>query len=309
MSRRSFLQGLVPTLAVASLPRWSAAADSHSQDLAVTPLTDRLFVISGGGGNVTVFNSPEGVLLVDGGSPEQSQPVLQKVWQRTGAKRVHTLFNTHWHWEQTGSNLTLGRSGTRIIAHENTRLWLTTTVVSKWQNDAVFAPLPKQARPNQTFYTTGSLSFGGEQIDYGYLPQAHTDGDIYVLFRDANVLVAGDVVSAGSYPILDYCTNGWIGGTINATQSLMSLCNEKTRIVSGAGGVKSPADIEAEHAMLVTMKQRLAHLLAQGMSVQDMLDAAPTREFDAQWGDPKLFVANAWPGLVQRARELGVSIV
>ena len=309
MIRRSFLQGLVPALAVASLPRWSAAADARSQELTVTPLTDRLFVISGGGGNVTVFNSTDGVLLVDGGSPEQSKSVLEIVRQKTGAKRVHTLFNTHWHWEQTGSNLALGRAKTRIIAHENTRLWLTTTVVSKWQNDKVFVPLPKEALPTQTFYTTGNLSFGGEQIDYGYLAQAHTDGDIYVFFRNANVLASGDVVSAGSYPILDYCTNGWIGGMVNATQSLMSLCNEKTRIVSGAGGVKSPADIEAEHSMLVAMKQRLSHLLAQGMSVQDMLDAAPTREYDAQWGDPKLFVANAWPGLVQRARELGVSIV
>jgi len=309
MIRRSFLQGLAPALAVASLPRWSLAAESRTGALSVTPVTDRLFVISGGGGNVTVFNSTDGVLLVDGGSPEHSQSVLATVRQKTGAQRVHTLFNTHWHWEQTGSNLTLGRTGARIIAHENTRLWLTTTVVSKWQNDKVFAPLPKEARPNQTFYTTGSLSFGGEQIDYGYLPQAHTDGDIYVFFRNANVLVAGDVVSVGSYPILDYCTNGWIGGTVNATQGLMSLCNDKTRIVSGAGSVKLPADIAAEHAMLVEMKQRLSHLLAQGMSVQDMLAAAPTREFDAQWGDPRLFVANAWPGLVQRARELGVSIV
>ena len=309
MIRRSFLQAILPTLAFASLPRWSRAAQAPLRDLTVTPLTDRLFVICGGGGNVTVFNSTDGVLLVDGGSPEHSKSVLETVREKTGAKRVHTLFNTHWHWEQTGSNLTLGRSGTRIIAHENTRLWLTTTVVSKWQNDKVFAPLAKAGLPNQTFYTTERLAFGGEQIDYGYLPQAHTDGDIYVFFRNANVLVAGDLVSVGSYPILDYCTNGWIGGLVNAAQGLMGLCNEKTRIVSGAGGVQSPADIETEHSMLVTMKQRLSHLLAQGMSVQDMLEAAPTRDFDARWGDPKLFVANAWPGLVQRARELGVSIV
>jgi glyoxylase-like metal-dependent hydrolase (beta-lactamase superfamily II) len=307
MIRRSFLRGLVPTGAVAALPRWALSAD-HAPELSVTPLSERLYVISGGGGNVTLFNSEEGVLLVDGGSPENSKRVLETVLRATGAKSVHTLFNTHWHWEQTGSNLALGSAGTRIIAHENTRLWLSTTVTSKWQ-DKVFEPLPKAARPTQTFYTSGSLAFGGEKIDYGYLPQAHTDGDIYVFFRNANVLVAGDVVSVGSYPILDYCTNGWIGGTVNATQSLIGLCDEKTRIVSGSGGVKSRADIEAEHSMLLTMKQRLSRLLAQGMSVQDMLDAGPTREFDAAWGDPKLFVATAWPGLVQRARELGVSIV
>ena len=308
MNRRSFLQRLAPA-AVLALSHRAPASESHAAELSLTPLSERLFVISGGGGNVTVFNSPAGVLLVDGGSPERSAQVLKAVKEKTGVKGVHTLFNTHWHWDQTGSNEPLGRAGTRIIAHENTRLWLGTEVVLKWQNDRVFKPLPKQARPNQTFYTTDSLEFGGEKIDYGYLPQAHTDGDIYVFFRNANVLVAGDVVSLGSYPILDYCTNGWLGGMVNATESLLDLCNEQTRIVSGSGAVKARSDLESEHVMLMTMKQRLSHLLAQGMSVQDMLDAAPTREFDAVWGDPKLFVANAWPGLVQRARELGVSIV
>jgi glyoxylase-like metal-dependent hydrolase (beta-lactamase superfamily II) len=309
MIRRSFLQGLVPALAVATLPRWGQAAESSAPQLTVTPLTDRLFVICGGGGNVTVFNSPEGVLLVDGGSPEQSKPLLKLVEQRTGARRIHTLFNTHWHWDQTGSNPILGPAGTKIIAHENTRLWLSTDVLCKWQNDRVFKRLPPKAQPNETFYTTGTLSFGGEKIDYGYLPQAHTDGDIYVFFRNANVLVASDVVSVGSYPVIDYCTNGWIGGMVNATQTLMGLCNEQTRVVPGSGGVRSRSDVETEHAMLVATKQSLSHLLAQGMSAQDMIDAGATREFDAAWGDPKLFVRNVWPGLVQRARELGVAIV
>ena len=309
MRRRSFLQGLAPVLAVAALPRSSLARSSEAADLTVTPLTESLFVISGGGGNVTVFNSPEGVLLVDGGSPEQSKRILELVQKKTGNKRVHTLFNTHWHWEQTGSNLTLGPAGTKIIAHENTRLWLSTDVVSKWQNDKLFKRLPQKARPNQTFYTTGSLSFGGEKIDYGYLPQAHTDGDIYVFFRNANVLVASDVVSVGSYPIIDYCTNGWIGGMVNATQTLIGLCNEQTRVVAGSGAVRARSDIQVEHAMLTSTKQKLSHLLAQGMSAQDMIDAGATQEFDAAWGDPKLFVRNVWPGLVQRARELGVAIV
>ncbi len=188
------------TGAVLAAPRWVGSANgARAPELVVTPLSDRILLISGGGGNVTVFNSPDGVLMVDGGSPEHSASVLRLVKQRTGSSKIHTLFNTHWHWEQTGSNGALGRAGTHIIAHENTRLWLSTEVKSKWQN-RVFKPLPREARPNQTFYTTGNLTFGGEQIDYGYLPQAHTDGDIYVYFRNANVLVAGDVVCAGCLP-------------------------------------------------------------------------------------------------------------
>ena len=307
MKRRSFLAGLVPVAASTSLlnvsPSWGAAPP-----LTVADIGERLFVISGGGGNVTVFNSSEGVLLVDGGSPERSAEVLKLVKQRTGTVKIRTLFNTHWHWDQTGSNLTLGAGGTHIIAHENTRLWLSTEVDSKWQH-RTYERLPPKARPNQTFYTTGSLTFGGETIDYGYLPQAHTDGDIYVMFKKANVLVAGDVLSVGTYPILDYCTNGWIGGMVNATQTLLGLCDANTRVIPGTGPAQTRLDLDAEHSMLVALKLKLSQLLAQGMSVQDMLAAAPTRDFDARWGDPSLFVANAWPGLVQRARELGVSIV
>ncbi len=289
--------------------RWlSASAAPQASEPTITPLGDRLLLIRGGGGNVTVFDSPEGVLLVDGGSPERSQDVLRLVREHTGRPRIDVLFNTHWHWDQTGSNRTLGPAGSRIIAHENTRLWLGTEIDSKWQH-RVYPPLPKPARPNRTFYTTGSLAFGGETIDYGYLPQAHTDGDIYVFFRKADVLVAGDVVSVGAYPILDYSTDGWIGGMLNATQTLLGLAGTRTRIVPGLGPVQSRASLEKEHAMLHTLKLRLSQLLAQGLSAQEMLAAGATKEFDAEWGDPTLFVSNAYPGLVAHARELGVKIV
>jgi glyoxylase-like metal-dependent hydrolase (beta-lactamase superfamily II) len=310
MNRRSFLTRVVPAAAAASFIGIDRARGSSREraELTATDIADRLFVISGGGGNVTVFNSAEGVLLVDGGSPERSADVLKLVKQRTGSSKVHTLFNTHWHWDQTGSNARLGKAGTRIIAHENTRLWLTTDVDSKWEHRS-YSPLPREAQPNKTFYTSEQLSFGSETIEYAYLSQAHTDGDIYVFFKNANVLVAGDVVSVGAYPISDYCTNGWIGGMASATKTLVGLCNESTRVVPGNGSVQSRADVVAENEMLTDMKLKLSKLLAQGMSAQDMIDAAPTRDYDAKWGDPKLFIANAWPGLVWRARELGVSIV
>jgi cyclase len=308
MNRRSFLTKVVPAAAAASFLRIEASHGAARAELGATDIADGIFVIAGGGGNVTVFNSSEGVLLVDGGSPERSADVLKLVKKRTRASKVHTLFNTHWHWDQTGSNATLGRAGTRIIAHENTRLWLTTDVDSKWEH-RTYPALPPKARPNKTFYTTETLSFGGETISYGYMPQAHTDGDLYVFFKNANVLVAGDVVSVGAYPFSDYCTNGWIGGMANATKTLIDLCNPSTRVIPGTGPVQTRADLEAENAMLTDMKLKLSKLLAQGMSADDMIAAAPTRDYDAKWGDPKLFIANAWPGLVWRARELGVSIV
>ena len=309
VNRRAFLQyTLAGAGSLAASSVHPAAAASAAPALGALELAPRVWLVRGGGGNVLVKQAPEGVLLVDGGSPERSGDVLRLVHDRTGGAPVTVLFNTHWHWDQTGSNRTLGPKGTRIIAHENTRLWLGTEIDSKWEH-RVYPPLPDKARPNQTFYTQGTLTFGGERIDYGYLPQAHTDGDIYVFLRDANVLVAGDVAARGAYPILDYSTNGWIGGMVNATQTLLDIAGADTRIVPGSGEALTRSDLVEEHAMLATLKQRLSQLLAQGMSVEDMIAAAPTKEFDARWGDPRLFIANAWPGLVARSRELGVSIV
>jgi len=154
-----------------------AATSAAGTTPSVTSLGDRRWLLSGYGGNVTLFDSAEGALLVDGGASAHAGRLLQEVKRLTGKSRVHTLFNTHWHHDQTGLNAMLGKAGTRIIAHEYTRLWLTTDVDSAWEQ-RVYRALPKVAQPNKTFYTTGSMSFGGEQIDYGHLGQAHTDGDI-----------------------------------------------------------------------------------------------------------------------------------
>ena len=309
MQRREFLAGVLPvTLAAAWQPSAALARVAPVAPLTVTRLAERLWLIGGAGGNVTVFQSAAGVLLVDGGAAAQSARVLDQVQQLTGTRRVHTLFNTHWHHDQSGSNEALGRTGTRIIAHENTRLWLGADVDSTWEGK-VYRPLPRIAQPSQTFYTEGMLLFGGERIDYGYLPQAHTDGDLYVYFRNADVLVAADVLAKGAFPIIDYVTNGWIGGMVDAVQTVMELTGEHTQFVPGRGLPLQRADLSDEHNMLNTLKQRLSKMLARGMSAEEMIAARPAQEFEAAWGNPELLIRNCYPGLANRARELGVAIV
>jgi cyclase len=308
MDRRSFLTQVVPATTLALAAARTRAASPGKTALVIKPLTDNITLITGAGGNVTLLRAPEGVLMVDGGAREHCAELLKAVRGIAGTDRVHTLFNTHWHADQVGSNATLGAAGTHIIAHENTRLWLTTDVESKWEN-RVYQPLPKIAQPNQSFYTTGSMQFGGEKIDYGHLGQAHTDGDIYVFFRKANVLVAGDVVAVGSYPIIDYCTNGWIGGMVTALQSLIDLADANTQIVPGLGVPQNREHLRAEHTALNTIKTRLSKMMAQGMSAKEMIAAKPAEEYRALWGDPTLLISNSYPGMAHRAGDLGVSIV
>jgi cyclase len=305
--RRDFLKTVVAGAAGVSLPylaSGAAFARTTRAPLTTTALTDRLTLISGAGGNVVALTGPEGVLLVDGGSAERSAELLKVVSKLADKAKVHTLFNTHWHWDHTGSNERLAKSGTKIIAHEYTKLWLGADFYVDWQ-DRQYRPRPPEALPTQTFYKTGELMFGDEKVEYGHLFQAHTDGDIYVFFRNQNVLVAGDVVSVGSYPILDYSTGGWLGGIVDATKRLVELTNDATKIVPGTGPVQTRAHLQDEAAMLATMKDRLIGLMKKGIGTDDLLANPPTKEFDAKWGDPKLFLTNGFRGLWGHVRELG----
>ena len=296
-NRRDFLRTLGAGLAFSQL-------GSAQTPITATKLADNYIHIAGAGSNVLLVTGPDGALLVDGGSPEHSAELLKVVSEQSGGRIVQTLFNTHWHPESTGSNDALGKAGAKIIAHENTKLWMGTDITCKWRNKT-FQPRAKEALPNQTFYTTGKMTFGKEQIVYGYLGQAHTDGDIYVFFPGPNVLMAGDVLAVGQYPILDYTTDGWIGGLSDACKTLLGVGDAQTRIIPGVGPLQARADLQAEADMCAIMRTKFVELLRKGMSAKDMLAASATKDFDAKWGNPELFVTNAYPGLWGHVREVG----
>jgi cyclase len=317
-NRRDFCRTMIGGAAGLTLASRSPQflAQSVSAPLSVTRLTDTFSLITGAGTNVLLLNGPDGALLVDGGAPERSAELLKLVSEQTGGKPVQVLFNTHWHLDSTGSNDTLGKTGTRIIAHENTKLWMNTEFHVQWQN-RTYKPRAKEALPNQTFYATGKMTFGKEEIEYGHLGQAHTDGDIYVFFPGANILVTGDLFTVGRYPVLDWSTGGWIGarglppkppavfvGT-RADDRFLQLANEQTKVIPGIGPVQTRADLKELAEMMETVRVRFYNMIGKGLSSGDMYRAAPTKEFDAKWGDPKQFIANVYPGLWNHVRELG----
>ena len=304
LTRRHLLKGVVggaAGLVLGASPRVSAAAAqavSASTVLgnrAVQRLADNLFVLQlPGEANVVAQTSAAGVVLVDGGSAKASDALLKAIGELPGGGQVQTLFNTHWHPEQTGLNETLGKAGKTIIAHENTRLWLSTDITWSW-NGQRFKRLPKVAQPNKTFYTTGQLDSG---IRYGYIPDAaHTDGDMYVYFPTQNVLAVGDVLCSQSWPVVDWQTGGWIGGMAGATQRLQTLANADTRIVPARGAVMSLAELKAQATMYATIYDRLTTLLNKGRGPSEAVAAKPTKEFDAQMGNPDEFVRRAFESL------------
>ena len=194
-TRRTVLETALGGVACLAVPRALFAADAP----AVTRLSDKLALVSGAGDNVLALSTSDGLVVVDSGSADASAALRAALGALPNGARVHTLFNTHWHRAEIGSNEALGKAGARIVAHEKTRQRLAYGYYLPAE-DRYEKPLPKDAIPTESFYTTGEATVGGEKIEYGYLLEAHTDGDIYVHFRNANVIAVGDAVSpaAGS---------------------------------------------------------------------------------------------------------------
>jgi cyclase len=286
----------------------------------VREIAEGVSVITGGGANVVALRGPDGAVLVDSGLAGEAPAVLDLALALTRSRKISTLFNTNWRPEHTGGNDLAAARGARIVAHENTKLWMGTEIWVRWE-DKTYAPRDPKARPTQTFYTTGSMPLGKETADYGYMLQAHTDGDAYVFFRKANVLVAGGVACAAGWPIIDWATGGWIGqaparrggpggaetfnsvevptygGMIGGLQTLMNLANDDTKIVPCRGPVLTKADLKAQIEMYAAVAQRLRELMYKGQGLSEAVAADPTREFNAKMGDPKLFVSLAFQSL------------
>ena len=306
IARRSVLQAGLGGFV--SLPLLAGLAGCSKQEpavqLPVTALGDRLRVISGAPGNVLVLSTGDGVLLVDSGTAELASSVQASL---DGA-RVHTLFNTHYHADQTGGNALFGEEGAAIHAHEITRQWLATDYYVPAE-DRWVAALPEVAHPTNTFRETGELAVGVESIAYGYLLEAHTRGDIYVFFRDSNVLAVGDVVSPLRDPAHDWYAGGWLGGRVDAMDDLLALANEDTRIVPAYGPVMTRAQLQAERDMMWHLWERTSDLVNKGHSAQDLLEAGVMDEIERKFEDPYRFLYDVSKGLWAHYTNFGGNVV
>ncbi len=263
-----------------------------------------MLVVDGGGANVLAFSTGDGFVLVDGGAPKSGDKVMAALKNA----RVQTLFNTHYHTDQTGNNEMFAAAGAKIIAHERTRQWMS---ADYWveAEERYEKARPKAARPTETFLTTGSLKAGGEQIDYGYLLLAHTNGDIYVHFKTSNVLAVGDVASPLRDPALDYYTGAWIGGRVDAMDTLLALCNDQTKIVPAYGLVMTKAEFKAERDMMEEVRARLFKQVREGDGPKDMLEAGVLKNLPRTWKDPSKFLYDAAKGLWAHHDKLDPNVV
>lgn len=292
-SRRQFLGTGSRALGAASLGSALSLAAAAQQPAAEITRLDLgyAWVLQGAGGNVVTIPgmNEDGCLLIDGGLAANSDALLAAVFDITGQSRVHTLINTHWHPEQTGSNERVGMEGAVIIAHENTRMTLQNAVMSALF-DGRYGPLADAGLPNKTLTGTGTMKFAGQEIIYGYLPAAHTNGDIFLYFPILDTLITGGPVTMGQWPILDIRQGAWMGGLLSAYDTLSSVVSADTVVIPAHGPVTNGTEIMRMRAMFTQIHLKLAEELNKGMGPDDIVAMDLFNEHEEQFGDNSQFL-------------------
>ncbi len=226
------------------------------------------------------------LLLVDTGAAKHTRALQSALKPLAGGAKVTTVINTHWHHDQTGGNDAFGRAGATIIAHAKTRQRLAVRQYVPGE-DRYIEARRKEALPTKVFYHgKESLRFGAEDIEYGHLLEAHTDGDLYVHFRNANVIAVGDAAAPHADPELDWFGGGWLGGRIDALKLVLTLGNEQTRYVPSYGAPVTKVELKTELDALETLFTRMSESIRKGLTTEDMQKANILDDLPRTWADP-----------------------
>ena len=290
LARRTFLRSGAAALGGALLA--SRFANAQPARIATTDLGGA-WLFQGAGGNVVALPGSEGALMIDGGRAANAQELIAAVQKATGTTRIHTLINTHWHPDQVGANEAVGKAGGVILAHEKTKQMLSNTVYNAIGVTGRVPALPAVARPNKTVRLDGSMEFPGQPIDYGYMPAAHTDGDLFVHFPKLNLLVVGGVVSAEEWPLLDYKNGAWLGGRVRALERLATLVKPDTRVVPANGRMMAGNDIVRHRDIYQKLFTTMIGYLNMGLGPEDAVQRNPLKEYQSELGDPSAFTYGA----------------
>lgn len=283
--KRTHLRVLFATSAASLLgaaAHFGSPATSGQDGLQVVSVGGTVsHLVSGRGGNIGVSVGEDGLLMIDDLFPDTVAEVEKALKTLAEGEPVY-LINTHWHGDHTGGNPHFGQEAT-IIAHEN--------VLRRLAGDAsiggrvVEEALPQAALPTITYGEGLSLRFNGEEIRLFYVGGgAHTDGDTVIWFTGSNVVHMGDIYFQAGYPFVDISSGGDVRGIIAAVEQVLELVPDDARIIPGHGQVTGKEGLREYLEMLVTITGRVEELLAEGFTVDEMMEAEVTSEFDARWG-------------------------
>jgi len=259
------------------------ATDFSKVEIKTTDLGNRTYMLEGQGGNITIAVAANGVIMVDSQFAPLHGRIKAAVAQLT-KQPIRFLVNTNYLPEHTGGNAEFAADGVGIIMHANAGRRLAAGAVNGLTGDKI-PPASEKALPSKTYGKATTLNLRGRRAQLRHIPRAYTDGDTFVWFADANVIATGDIVTVGSrYPDIDFANGGTLNGMIAGVDVFIKLANEGTRIVPGHGPVLKKPDLIEYRDMLVSARDRMARLIAEGKSEADVLAARPFADLDAKIG-------------------------
>ncbi|UCF41268.1 MAG: MBL fold metallo-hydrolase [Gemmatimonadota bacterium] len=278
------------------------AQEMQDVQVTATHVAGHVYLLTGRGGNIGASIGDDGVFLVD----DQYAPLTEHIRAAVAAISdlpIRFVVNTHWHEDHTGGNERMGEAGAIIVAHENVRERLSTEQFVAF-SDRHYDPSPAGALPVITFTDAVTFHWNGDANHAFHVENAHTDGDAVIHFREANVLHAGDVYWNGVYPFIDISSGGSIDGMIAAVDRLLELVDADTRIIPGHGPLSSVEELRTYRWMLLASRERVAALMAERKTREEIIAAGPTAEFDEAWGQwfirPEQWVGFVYDGLAGR---------
>ena len=269
--------------------------DFDTAEIRTEKVRDGFYVLFGIGGNIAVSIGDQGVLIVDDQFP-QLMPKIEAAIAEIGGVGVDFAINTHWHFDHAEGNLALGPAGTWIVSHVNSRKMmgrsnLINMVETKYRQQAY----PEKALPVIAYEDRMQLHFNGEQIDLLNPGPAHTTGDTAVIFRKSNAVHMGDVFNNTGYPFIDVDNGGEIDGMIAFCRAVLEELPADATVVPGHGEITDVPAFERYVEMLQTVRDRVAGMIEEGKSLEEVVAAKPTHDLDATFGD-----ASASLGFVDR---------
>jgi glyoxylase-like metal-dependent hydrolase (beta-lactamase superfamily II) len=276
-------------LAAAALAAFSFApafaqprVDYSKLEIKTTDFGHGVYLLGWQGGDSLILVGDDGVLLVDTSVAAMGDKIRAAI-AKVSDKPIRIIVNTHAHADHFGANEALAKGGAVIVGHENLRARM-----AKGQYLAAFnqtiPPSPPAALPTATYTDALTLHFDGETVELFHVPNAHTDNDTLVHFKRADVIHAsGTFGGDGAYPFFDTSSGGSLAGMIAAEGKMLSLADDKTRIMADEGEPASTASLKATHDMLVALRARVQRLIDEGKSEDEAVAAKPVQGLGDPW--------------------------